>query len=90
MDVVGREQSAGQEPRRPPRLRPLPQKHQGCPASADRAGDNPASAGRHGEPRSLTEINRAEAERKFARDGRLDPIVDRIDRFKRLTDFRPA
>lgn len=30
------------------------------------------------------------SKRKFALNGRLDVVVDRVDRFKRLIDFRPA
>ncbi|HEV8247336.1 MAG TPA: RNB domain-containing ribonuclease, partial [Polyangiaceae bacterium] len=139
-------------------------KHQGYPASADRAGYNLAGVERLGEHLSLTEINSAEAEResikikllefferevekkpktkfaaiitdvrpngfflelvesmtfgfvslttllddryypnadasaligrktkkKYALNGRLDVIVEKVDRFKRLIDFRPA
>jgi ribonuclease R len=28
--------------------------------------------------------------RRFERNGRLDVVVERVDRFKRLIDFRPA
>ena len=139
-------------------------KHQGYPASADRAGYNMARVGNLGEHLSLTEVNSADAEResvkikllefferevdkkpktKFAAvitdvrangfflelvdsmtfgfvsanslpddhyapnnagtmlvgrkskrryelNGRLDVVVERADRFKRLIDFRPA
>ena len=139
-------------------------KHQGYPASAERAGYNLSGVERLGEHLSLTEINSAEAEResvkikllefferevtkkpktkfaaiitdvrpngfflelvesmtfgfvsmntldddryypnsdasaligrktkrKFALNGRLDVVVERVDRFKRLIDFRPA
>ena len=139
-------------------------KHQGYPASADRAGYDLARVGNLGEHLSLTEINSTEAEResvkikllefferevakkpktkfaavitdvrpngfflelvesmtfgfvataslgddryfpaddgtalvgrkskrRFALNGRLDVVVERVDRFKRLIDFRPA
>ncbi len=139
-------------------------KHQGYPASTDRAGYNLSGVERLGEHLSLTEINSAEAEResvkikllefferevtrkpktkfaaiitdvrpngfflelvesmtfgfvsmntldddryypnsdasalvgrktkrKFALNGRIDVVVEKVDRFKRLIDFRPV
>jgi len=139
-------------------------KHEGYPASADRAGYNVSGVERLGEHLSLTEINSAEAEResvkiklleyferevnkspktkfaaiitdvrangfflelvesmtfgfvsinnlgddrfypnsdasalvgrkskrKFALNGRIDVVVEKVDRFKRLIDFRPV